>query len=1045
MAECSGGIHPRRAISGLAFLFLLLSVAAAYAQSALSGIVHDPSTRVAVGAIVVADDGSGTQWKTVSNTIGYYEIALPPGEYQVRADLILDSRPLSYTGTILVLSNENTALDINLDYRGVERVTVESPVEPFAPSGALGATFSRESLETLPLTNGRTIQSLLSLVPGIIVTDSVGTLAQFTAAGQRRFANRLTIDGMSADLGLEIVGHGIGEAGSGTLPALSTLGSTQTLVPLAAIEEISVHTTNASPEQQRSSGSQTVIVTRSGSDQFTGSGFVDWRPQGLEANDWFVNAGKAPVRAQRFTTAGASLGGPLYPGRLFYFGAWEYERIARSISTTIHVPSDSTRETASADVRAILDAFPRPNGRDLGDGLAELSYPFPADSGLNNISLRLDANLSERHRLFARVNRGASAGDALTQLQLPLLSSTATESTRTKTATLSLTSVLSASTTHDLRFNVSENLGSLVGGPASYSGAQPLPLPLLVPSAAAGDAWVSVRMPTTSGLLTLQSGRAASSSQKQVEIADAFSHVHGSHTWRLGFTYRRRAALSDGAPNRYTYTFADVSALQQQRVRLLLVQHSAITEALFQTWSTFAQDGWRVSPRLSLDYGVRYDVEPAPTSITDTQPLLIRFETLPQIQPLPTGSQLWKTSWGNVAPHIAATYQLGTASGYETNLRAGWNLVFDALTSPGANAFGWGYPFRSLRPFTRLTFPVSASAVDTPAPATFSNGDLNEYYAFPRHLRSPHVRSWQFGLDQALGHTQRLSLAYAGAAGRDLVYWQGYHVGSPDPIVHAFSNDARSDYHALLLEYVHRLSHGFQTRLSYTWSHAIDTDSGEPLTPHPPATLLSPSSNRGSADFDRRHVLEVAGSYRVPTPRLPKLLEAACANWQIDIVGIVRSGGPVTITSDRTLGSGTYTVRPDVVPGALVWIADSTVPGGRRINPDAFAIPEERQGTLGRNTLRASPLRQVDLSLSRSMRLGDRKTIQIRLDAFNAFNVVNFGPPDGDLGNVGFGFGQPRTSYAQRLGAGSLLFGGLTPLQQVGGPRSIQIGLRFGF
>jgi hypothetical protein len=1052
----------RRPLCTLIVLCWCVSTAA-HAQSALSGIVHDPSSRVAVGAIVVADDGSGTQWKTASNTIGYYEIALPPGEYQVKADLILESgQALIYTGTILVLSNENTALDISLEYRGTDRVTVESAPTSAAlldTHSALGATFSRESLETLPLTNGRTIQSLLSLVPGIIVTDSVGTLAQYTAAGQRRFANRMTIDGMSADLGIEIVGPGIGEAGAGQLPAVSTLGSTQTLVPLAAIEEIQVHTVGASPEQARAPGAQTSIVTRAGSNRYTGSGFADWRPQGLEANDWFVNAGSSPPTQTKFSNIGASFGGPVLKNRLFSFVSWERERIDRAITTTILVPSIETREAASIregappDARAILDAYPLPNGPDLNDGtgLAELTQPFPAASKLNALSVRLDGNLSSQHRLFARINRGTSSGDEMNpDLHLPRMSFTSTEATTTQTATAGLTSVLSASTTHDLKVNFSVNRGSVVATPAPYGNAQSLPLTPFAPAgASASDTWVFIRLFNGPGNVIL-SGRTSASALEQLEVADTLSHVRGRHTWRFGMDYRRLTMSTDPAPDRYTYSFLNLESFFRGRARQYAVEHFAPAEARFDTWSAFAQDTFRVGPRFSLDYGIRYGVNRAPTSLTDVQPLLVQYETLPDIQFLPTGAPLWKTSWGHVAPRVAATYQLGTASGYETNLRAGWNLVFDDLASPGATAFGSGYPYdASKRIFTLSSFPIAESELTASLPTPLAANDTSQYYAFPRDFRTPRTYSWQVAIEQALGRAQRLGVAYTGAAGRDLVYRQAYYYtgGQLLPLINAYSNDASSDYHALLVEYVRPFSRHFQARLAYTWSHALDTDSGETPpqhTPNLPVTLISPSTNRGSADFDRRHVMQVTGSYRVPTPRASKFVQRLCEDWQIDVVGTVRSGTPFSVeVLSRDFGFGFYDSRPDLT-GEPLWITDAKAPGGRRLNANAFIAPTEaRQGTLGRNTLRASPLRQLDLALSRSIRLGEHRVVQLRLDAFNVFNLPNFGPPEGVW--MAPNFGQSTESYAAALGTGTLQYGGLTPLQQAGGPRSVQVGLRFDF
>ncbi len=221
--------------------------------------------------------------------------------------------------------------------------------------------------------------------------------------------------------------------------------------------------------------------------------------------------------------------------------------------------------------------------------------------------------------------------------------------------------------------------------------------------------------------------------------------------------------------------------------------------------------------------------------------------------------------------------------------------------------------------------------------------------------------------------------------------------------------------------------------------------------PNPPAALahLPASNNKGSADYDRRHVFQVSASYRVPTLGASKLLRSISEEWQIDVVGTMRSGSPFTpFIAGRALEFGFYDVRPDLT-GQPIWIGDPTSPTGWMLNPNAFAMSaDQRQGTLGRNTLRASPLHQVDLTLSRAIRIGDHRVAQVRVEALNVFNLPNFGPPLAQFGNDGLpapNFGLPIHSYADTLGTGTLQRGGLTPLQQVGGPRSIRLGLRFNF
>ncbi len=156
-----------------------------------------------------------------------------------------------------------------------------------------------------------------------------------------------------------------------------------------------------------------------------------------------------------------------------------------------------------------------------------------------------------------------------------------------------------------------------------------------------------------------------------------------------------------------------------------------------------------------------------------------------------------------------------------------------------------------------------------------SAGDSSTYYSFPKDLRTPRTYEWHFGIDQSLGRIQQLSVAYVGGAGRDLIYWHTYDVGLP--LVQAYSNDARSDYHALLVEYVRRRSRGFQGSVWYTLSHALDNDSGEASRGYAPPQLISPSLNWGSADFDRRHVLRMVGSYPGACFAVAQVASGGCA------------------------------------------------------------------------------------------------------------------------------------------------------------------------
>jgi len=1050
----------------------------------LGGIVLDPTGRQGQPGvtIVIENEVTRQQWERKTGPAGLYQVRnLLPGCYQLTVHtppfrpasqrIVVPADPSQGDPEMMHVFVDATAPDSGTLYVSAETIVLQLGTQETrtvtrdhtlinVSDGSLGASFSLRDIEALPLTSGRTLQSVFNLVPGIVVTDSTGTLAQFTSAGQRRFANRLTIDGLEADLAVDISGPGLGPAASGAMPAAATSGGTQTLVPLAAIDEIQVRTTNAPAESARTPGANTAIVTRAGGDRFTGSLFTDVRPHQLAASDWFANAGERPKREIHYADTGASAGGPVIPHQVFFFASWERQLFDRRVNTTVPVPSLFVRDTAPAAMRALLNAYPMPNGGESGKGLADYSHQFPATSDLSTLSVRVDGNVSARDHLFARINTGASEGDGLTQDgQLPHYSFADKESTTTNTATMGWTRVVSSSMVHDVRTNVSVHHGSVIASRAPDGNAQPLSLAGLVsPNASASDTLVLITLfPNSSG--TLVSGRAAADTQRQFQIVDTLSMVKGRHEWRFGGDYRRVTVSTDRASNQYTYKFLDPLGYVPAPLKQLTVDHLLPAQVRIESWSAFAQDSFRALPRLTLDYGVRYRVAPAPSSVTSTQPVLINYEALSRPLPLSRAeelprSRLWNTSWTDLEPRVAATWQMRATPGRETTLRAGWSLTLDELANPGASAFGRGYPYLSERIMMSPGFPVSPSdlmGIVPPAPGTLTLDDpanQNEYYSFPRDFRSPRTYSWQLGLEQALGSVQRLGLAYVGSAGRDLVYPHTYYIAypRPRPIVHAYSNDATSDSHALMAEYVRRLSHGVEARAAYTWSHAIDTDSGEALDTQAPPTVIEPRQNRGSADFDRRHVLAGVVSYHVPAVRIGTPLQALCANWQIDLGWSIQSGAPFSVTRTRDLGSGFYTVRPNLVPDVPLWKDDPTSPTKRQLDSKAFAerMPmDRRQGALGRNTFRASPLRQVDLALSRAIPLRGHGTLRLRVDGFNVLNVVNIGAPKHVQDDPHFG--QTYQTSADALGTGTLSYGGLTPLQQLGGPRIIQFGLRFEF
>jgi hypothetical protein len=245
------------------------------------------------------------------------------------------------------------------------------------------------------------------------------------------------------------------------------------------------------------------------------------------------------------------------------------------------------------------------------------------------------------------------------------------------------------------------------------------------------------------------------------------------------------------------------------------------------------------------------------------------------------------------------------------------------------------------------------------------------------------------------------------------------------------------------------LSAGLQALASYTLAQSKDNASNDAVVVSP-LVRANPEQEWGPSDFDVRHTFSGGVTYIIPTPRVSPVWKWLVEGWSIDAIFAARSALPVNVVTGTAALSVSNALRPDIVPGVPWYLDDATAPGGRRLNRTAFVAPPLdanrnplRQGTLGRNTLRGFAMSQVDLAVHRDIAARTAVKIQLRIESFNLFNRVNFGLPSNRLSS-GL-FGQPTTTLASSLGGAGITGGGLSPLYQVGGPRSIQLAVRIQF
>jgi hypothetical protein len=1022
-------------------LYVTLNCNAGLAQSAtamLTGTVIDQQGAVIAGAeLVLVNLGTGLQREASSNKLGSFSFSfLPPGRYVVKAHR--EGFATAEVPSIVLNVNDHSAITIRLQVSPVSQSVIvrEEPSTVDRQSNSVNTLIDREFVAELPL-NGRSFDALIALTPGMAISSSMpgfsnaGEPGQFTVNGQRPNTNYFMVDGVGANVGIS-PGFNLYQTAAGTGPALSALGSTNTLVSVDALQEFRIQTSTYAAEFGRTPGAQISILTRSGSNEFHGSTFNYFRHDAMDANDWFANSrglGKAPLRQNDF---GGVLGGPLRRNRTFFFSSYEGLRLRLPAVALTDVPSVSLRQNAVASVQPLLKAFPVPNGKDLGGGLAEFSSSFSNPSTVNAVNARLDHSINNRLSLFGRYSYSSSDAFYRGGGQGYSLSMSPRGSIGMTSVTLGVTRSFDSKVSNDLRMNYSRNHAGASFLLDNFGGATPPSVSALFPSFV--DAQNAAFTFNFFGIPWIF-GPTAKNFQRQLNVVDNLAVGIGRHELRFGIDYRRLAPILNPQQYAVSVLFDNSGLLSGDALQLTVTANKGRLYPVFTNFSSYAQDTWQLTPKLTATYGVRWELNPPPHEANGNDPFTVRGLDDPATMTLaPQGTPFFATTYGNFAPRVSLAYRLHGTHNEQTVLRGGFGIFFDLGTGALGNAFFAGnYPNSSTKQLTSVHFPLGADVL-TPLPFQASPPYQGLYVSDP-HLQLPRTYQGHVTIEHSFDANQSVSLAYVGAVGRKLLrdeYW--LNPNSSFPGIDIVRNSATSDYQAMQVQFQRRLSRGFQAVASYTWSHSIDTDSLESTTTVPGAKI-DPNRDRGSSDYDIRHVLSAAATYDIPGLRA-NLLRPLLRGWSVDALVRMNSATVVNpVIGPRQLFGITAATRPDLNIGVPLYIKDATAPGGMRLNRDAFSssLLPNQQGTLGRNALRGFGLSQTDMAVRRQFGVTERVKLHLRAEAFNLFNHPNFGRPFPRVNRQEFGRAQGMLN--QSMGSDA----GLNPLYQVGGPRSMQL------
>jgi hypothetical protein len=1045
----------RTVFLGLACLLVLAETL--YAQStdaALSGRVTDPSKARIVGAAVAAvSAATGIRTEAITNAAGEYFLPnLAPGTYQIEVEKSGFKKLIRPDVTLHVQDALNIDFEMPLG-SGSESVTVEggSPLVN-TESATVSTVVDRTFVEDLPL-NGRTFQTLIELTPGVVVTQTAfDDQGQFSVNGQRADANYFTVDGVSANFGVTSYINLVQSAG-GSLPALSVSGGTNSLVSVDAMQEFRVQTSSFAPEFGRTPGGQISILTRSGTNAFHGTLFEYFRNDVLDASDWFngyTNNPPLPKAKDRQNDFGGVFGGPIVKDKTFFFFSYEGLRLRQPETTLTAVPDATSRAQAPAAMQPYLNAYPVANGAELGSGTAEFNASYSDPSSLDAYSIRLDQVVNSKLTLFGRYDYSPSTltlrGPSLGYEQN--LSSRETLSASVQTVTVGLSELINPHISNEVRLNYSnDRLGTRLAMDG-FGGAVALPdSTLFPPGYSSANATFSMEI---MGVGEILQGKQATNEQRQFNAIDNVSVTEGSHQMKFGVDYRWLSPFSSVFDYRQFDFFTGLGTASGGALSgnaavgaVFAYQPDAL---LAQNFSLYGQDTWKATSRLTLTYGLRWDVNPAlkGKNLANDPYGVTGLNDPSTIALAPRGTSLYPTTYGNVAPRVGLAYQLAAGPNWGSILRGGFGIFYDLGSGPLGAASSY-FPFFGSKIIPGAPFPLSAQNATPPAIET--TPPVSTIIVAEPDLKLPRTYEWNVAFEQSLGSRQSLSATYVGAVGRDLLRVTDLLAPNANfSFVAATDNLATSNYNALQVKFQRNLSRGLQALASYTYSHSIDIASTDAFANYlnTPLSLANPNIDRGNSDYDIRHAFTGGVTYSLPSPAWNNVAHAALGGWSVDSFIFARSAPPDDIVGATSFASGiALAARPNVVPGVPLELYGSQYPGGKIFNSAAFTpAAAGHQGDFGRNVLRGFGATQADIAFQRQFDLTERMKLRFRGEFFNILNHPNFGPPDNNITDALFGYS--TATLASSLGSEGTN-GGLNPLYQIGGPRSIQLAMKLQF
>lgn len=1001
-------------------LSLPVTVLGQATTATIEGMVKDQSGAAIGKAKITIKNVQTTVSRDVTTDEGgrYRVPELPVGQYEVRAEQ--QGFGSQVREGIELTVGRVAVVDFDLSIGKVEdTVTITgevSLVETNSP--VLAGLVAERDIKELPL-NGRDVFQLTTLQVGVIntagITSTFGAGAidvgpgatKISVNGARITTNSFTLDGTRVN---DALNNTPGSVSGG-------------FIGVDMLQEFQILTNNYNAEHGTAGGAIINAVTKSGSNEVHGTAFWFHRNDNFDARNFFDPGDVPEFKRNQF---GGSIGGPIIKNKTFIFGGYEGLRQDLGVSRRFAVPTAAARARAVPSVQPYVNLYPAPNGEPLDADTAFYLRPSSDQTKGDSFMVRVDHQISGRDSLFGRY----SFDDSETQLEDLVIQNSVTTG-RNQYFTLNETHIFSQRVVNSFRFGfnrsaIATNRPFVVDVPESLS---------FVPGRPVGTFFGFTEVASLADSIFTPRFFAFN----QFEFTDDVSIIRGAHSIKLGFTARRLQLNADSVQALDgIYIYFGLPGLSTLDTFLLGLPgafvaprpgsdfYRGIRQSIF---GSFIQDDWKVTPRLTVNLGLRYEFITSPTEVNDK---IANLRNLTDPEPTVGFPFFNNPSEKNFAPRVGFAYDL-TGDG-KTSLRGGYG-IFDILIQP----FDYRVEISNQPPFAGLAFVLGPPPNFFPAP--FPNGydSIANGVPMPTSVNTfdfnperSYMQHFNLSLQREVFPTFVVTVAYAGSRGvhlarknsvnqrTDFIFQNGrkFFPTLPDgvspeskrlnPNLAAIRNigwDGNSNYHSLQVRAEKRLSRGLSFQSSYTWSRAIDDAS----TTESAFSTVAPGSRvqdafdskaeRGRASFDATHNYVAAATYEFPINSGFEGFTAKLLNgWEVTGLLTARSGFPfgLFVGFDRAGDASADDVaqRPDVVPGRSY---ESAVIGSveRYIDPTAFMLaPPGNYGNSGRNVLEGPGYVTFDLGLFKNTSVSERVKVQFRAEAFNLFNHANFAAPD---------------------------------------------------